>query len=255
MKRFLLASSDSASNKIRPGEFAILFTRFFFLSKFSQAKNILLLTAVFTFVQSAIAQQDEYKKVITERSVKIINTLQITDSGKYKNVLGLVVDQYFQLNMIHETDRVVVEAIKKQSTEKDKLDKAMKEQEDKKKQLLAQLHLKYIALLEDQLTQEQIEKIKDGMTYGVLPVTWAAYQDMLPQLTTEQKAQIYSWLKEARELAMDEGSSEKKHAVFGKYKGRINNYLSAAGYNMKVEGEEWQKRIKEREATKKQTLE
>lgn len=91
------------------------------------------------------------------------------------------------------------------------------------------------------------------MTYGVLPVTWAAYQDMLPQLTTEQKAQIYSWLKEARELAMDEGSSEKKHAVFGKYKGRINNYLSAAGYDMKKEGEEWQKRIRERDATKNQT--
>ena len=254
MKRFLLASNNSASIKMQAGTFAILFTRFSFHSKFSQAKNILLLTAVFTLVQSASAQQDEYKKVITERSAKIINTLHITDSSKYKDVLGLVVDQYFQLNMIHEADKAAVEEIKKQSFEKDKLDKAMKEQEDKKKQLLAQLHLKFIALLEDQLTQEQIEKIKDGMTYGVLPVTWAAYQDMLPQLTTDQKAQIYSWLTEARELAMDEGSSEKKHAVFGKYKGRINNYLSAAGYNMKLEGEEWQKRIKERDATKKQTL-
>jgi hypothetical protein len=254
MKRFLLASNDSASNKIRPGTFAILFTRLFLHSKFSKAKYILFLTAVFTLVQSAIAQQDEYKKVITERSAKIINTLHITDSGKYTNVLGLVVNQYFQLNMIHEADKAAVEAIKKQSSEKEKLDKAMKEQQEKKLQLLAQLHIKFIALLEDQLTQEQIEKIKDGMTYGVLPVTWAAYQDMLPQLTTEQKAQIYSWLKEARELAMDEGSSEKKHAVFGKYKGRINNYLSAAGYNMKMEGEEWQKRIKEREASKKQTL-
>jgi hypothetical protein len=35
--------------------------------------------------------------------------------------------------------------------------------------------------------------------------------------------------------------------VFGKYKGRINNYLSAAGYDMKKEGEEWQKRIKQRQ--------
>jgi len=254
MKRFLLASNDSASNKMRPGTFAILFTRFFLHSKFSsQAKIILLLTTVFTLVQSAIAQQDEYKKVITERSAKIVNTLHITDSGKYTDVLNLVVDQYFQLNIIHEADKAAVEAIKKQSSEKDKLDKAIKEQEEKKLQLLAQLHSKFIALLEEQLTKDQIEKIKDGMTYGVMPVTWAAYQDMLPQLTTDQKAQIYSWLKEARELAMDEGSSEKKHAVFGKYKGRINNYLSAAGYNMKMEGEEWQKRIKEREAAKNQT--
>jgi hypothetical protein len=43
---------------------------------------------------------------------------------------------------------------------------------------------------------------------------------------------------------MDAGSSDEKHKWFGKYKGRINNYLSAAGYDMKKEGEEWQKRIK-----------
>jgi hypothetical protein len=61
---------------------------------------------------------------------------------------------------------------------------------------------------------------------------------------------MYGWLVEARELAMDEGSSDAKHAVFGKYKGRINNYLSAAGYDMKKEGEEWQKRIQEAKAAK-----
>ena len=88
------------------------------------------------------------------------------------------------------------------------------------------------------------------MTYRVMPITYAAYQDMLLNLTAEQKEQIYAWLKEARELAMDEGSSDDKHKVFGKYKGRINNYLSGAGYDMKKEGEEWQKRIKEKEASK-----
>jgi hypothetical protein len=82
------------------------------------------------------------------------------------------------------------------------------------------------------------------MTYSVFPKTYAAYVDMIPSLKQEQKDKIYNWLKEARELAMDEGSSERKHAVFGKYKGRINNYLSAEGYDIKKEGEEWQKRIK-----------
>ena len=73
------------------------------------------------------------------------------------------------------------------------------------------------------------------MTYRVMPVTYTAYQDMILTLTTEQKEKIYNWLKEARELAMDEGSSEDKHKVFGKFKGRINNYLSAEGYDMKKE--------------------
>ena len=52
------------------------------------------------------------------------------------------------------------------------------------------------------------------------------------------------WLTEARERAIDAESSDKKHAWFGKYKGRINNYLSAAGYDLKKEGIEWEKRRK-----------
>jgi hypothetical protein len=42
---------------------------------------------------------------------------------------------------------------------------------------------------------------------------------------------------------MDAESSEKKHAWFGKYKGKINNYLSAEGYDMKKEGIAWKERI------------
>jgi len=49
-------------------------------------------------------------------------------------------------------------------------------------------------------------------------------------------------LLEAREHAMDAESSDKKHAWFGKYKGRINNYLSSEGYDLKKAGEDWTKR-------------
>jgi hypothetical protein len=41
-------------------------------------------------------------------------------------------------------------------------------------------------------------------------------------------------LLEAREHAMDGGSSEEKHAIFGKYKGRINNYLSKQSFDLKT---------------------
>jgi hypothetical protein len=63
------------------------------------------------------------------------------------------------------------------------------------------------------------------------------YLKEFPELKEDQKAQIHAWLVEARELAMDQGTSREKHAVFGKYKGRINNYLSKAGYDLK-KGEE-----------------
>jgi len=86
--------------------------------------------------------------------------------------------------------------------------------------------------------------VKDGMTYNVANITFKGYQDMLPALNDSQRTKIWNWLAEAREIAMDAETSEKKHWWFGKYKGRINNYLSSEGFDMKKESEAWQKRIK-----------
>jgi hypothetical protein len=76
---------------------------------------------------------------------------------------------------------------------------------------------------------------------------------MLPNLTPEQNKQITDWLTEAREHAMDAESSDKKHAWFGKYKGRINNYLSKAGVDMKQAEKEWLERTREKKEAAKQS--
>jgi hypothetical protein len=247
MKRFLLVNMklafilrSSAAPAPQPSRFI------------SRLVLILIVTILMqTLAQSQENKHDDYNKAIKDRTAKIINTLGITDSVTYNKALNTVMNQYFALNSIHEENKAAITAIKSQSLPKDQTEEAVKKQQGKKTVQLKQLHEKFIAQLKKDLGDDQVEKIKDGMTYRVFPITYAAYQDMLPALTTEQKDQIYNWLKEARELAMDAESSEKKHEVFGKYKGKINNYLSAAGYDMKKEGEEWQKRIKERDAAKK----
>lgn len=184
-----------------------------------------------------------YTRVVNERAAKIVATLGITDSKTSARVQEAIAQQYRGLNAIHDsrkdaltnlTDAAQKEAVNKEADEK-----------------LATLHKAYLTTLARDLNPQQIEQVKDGMTYGVLPITWKGYQAMLPDLTNEQKQQILTYLTEARERAMDEGSSEKKHAMFGKYKGRINNYLSAAGIDMKKASKEWEERIaKEKEATK-----
>lgn len=72
---------------------------------------------------------------------------------------------------------------------------------------------------------------------------------MIPTLKEEEKVQILAWLKEAREFAIDTENSKKKHKAFGKYKGRINNYLSKRGYNLTKKREERAKRVKARGGT------
>ena len=71
-------------------------------------------------------------------------------------------------------------------------------------------------------------------------------EEFLQSVKEEEKAQIMAWLVEAREFAMDAENSNKKHAAFGKYKGRINNYLSKRGYDLVKERKAWSERIKAR---------
>ncbi len=252
MKRFKpLTINVHAADKVKPAASFFSF-KIFYSAAF---KNIKIFAALLLFAATSCAQQNKvadtgYQKVITERSAKIVQTLDITDAVKFKNVQHTIANQYFQLNAVHDQTKATVATIKATQLSKEEIAAAVKKENEKKSEQLKQLHNQFIALLKNDLTAQQVEKIKDGMTYRILPVTWAAYMDMLQQLTPEQKDKVYNWLTEARELAMDEGSSDAKHAVFGKYKGKINNYLSAAGYDMKKEGEDWAKRIAAAKETK-----
>ena len=194
---------------------------------------------------------DAYTQVITKRADKIVSVIGITDSVAYKNVLTVVVDQYRNINNIHNDHDSKVKALKLDTSKgKPAIEAAIKLADAATTAELSKQHDSYIASLAKYLQADQIEKIKDGMTYNILSLTYNAYLDEIPNLTDAQKVQIKAWLTEARELAIDAESSEKKHAVFGKYKGRINNYLSAQGYDMKKEAADWQERIKAKQAGK-----
>jgi hypothetical protein len=186
-----------------------------------------------------------YTRVITERSGKIVATLGMSDSSAFYRVRGIIANQYRDLNAIYTDRDTKLKTLKNQepATDKSTADSMKKDIEKDVDARLQPLHNAYLAKLGRELSPAQVDKVKDGMTYSVLEVTYRAYLEELPLLTEQQKARILADLTEAREHAMDAESSEKKHAWFGKYKGRINNYLSAQGYDMKKAGEEWHKRI------------
>jgi len=199
---------------------------------------------------NAVADKEAYTKMITERSAKIVANLGITDAKKTEKVTVIIRNQYSDLNDIYAARDARVKAIKEKNKDnKVERDSALAKDARVVEASLAKLHKKYISKLSAQLTNEQVDLVKNGMTYNVLPITYKAYQEQILTLTEDQKKQILIWLTEAREHAMDAESSDKKHAWFGKYKGRINNYLSAAGYDLKQEGVEWEKRRKAKAQT------
>jgi hypothetical protein len=182
-----------------------------------------------------------YMNVVQQRAAKIVDNMNLPAGINKEAVQNKIAWQYYNLNTIYKKRDSALAIVKK-----DTVNAAARKQliTDATNASVDSLHKVFITKLTQSLDTMQISKVKDGMTYDVLHVTYNAYQQMLPNLTAQQKQQIYTWLVEAREHAMDAESSEKKHAWFGKYKGRINNYLSAQGYDLNTATAEWQSRIK-----------
>lgn len=191
----------------------------------------------------------KYVESIVNRSQKIVDKLGLTDVKVAEDVCNIIANRYFELNDIYEIRDAKVKTVKESGLTGDAKNKALKAAENEKDAALYRSHFAFPASLSLFLNEEQIEAVKDGMTYGVVKVTYEATLDMIPSLKEEEKVQIYAWLVEAREFAMDAENSNKKHAAFGKYKGRINNYLAKRGYNLTKEREEWAKRVKARGGT------
>ena len=185
----------------------------------------------------------DYVKTICDRSQKIVDGLGLTDQETARNVRNVIANRYFPLNDIYEKRDAAVKEAKEKLTG-DAKNAAVQAAENAKDSELFRHHFELESNLSLYLDDAQIEAVKDGMTYGVVKKTYDAHCDMIPTLKDFEKKLILAWLKEAREYAMDAENSNKKHAAFDKYKGRINNYLSKQGYDLTKEREAWYERMK-----------
>ncbi|MBP3787554.1 MAG: DUF3826 domain-containing protein [Prevotella sp.] len=184
--------------------------------------TLVSLDAVAQVALKTEGQDSQYVETIKGRAQKIVNTLGLNDAQVAENVRNIIANRYFLLNDIHS-----------------KYDKT---QQDALQADLYKHHFELASALAQYLTEEQIEAVKDGMTFGRLKRDYQATQDMIPSLSEYEKKQVLIWLKEAREYAMDAADSKGKHFWFDKYRGRTNNWLSARGYDLKKERDNWMKR-------------
>ena len=208
---------------------------------------IIVLSISISAQEKTKSAEEEYTKVITERADKIVETIKFSDEKVKVQVRDIIVEHYRFLNKAEETRNADVAKIREEFSDNQKwrdtkIDLRKAEQELQ----VRDHHFAFSSQLKHLISEEQIDQVKDGLTYHVLNLTYTAFCEMIPKLSEEEKAQILIWLTEAREHAIDGGSSKEKHAWFGKYKGKINNYLSARGYNLQQERENWEKRIKEK---------
>lgn len=211
----------------------------------SSITSFMVFVLSISFISAQQHLDPEYVKVTNDRAAKIVSKLNIDDVEKADEVTAIIGQQYRNLSKLHDARDLKIEKVTAVTLVEEKRNKKIDKIKSKSDLKIKRLHTSYLKALAVHLNEEEITGVKDGMTYGVVPLTYSGYLDMLPNLTESQKQMIYNNLVEARELAMDAGSSKEKHGWFGKYKGRINNKLSAEGYDLRKESKAWHNRVKE----------
>ncbi len=164
-----------------------------------------------------------YATTIENRVVDILKLLTLSDPAKSNAVHDILVGQYHDLRV---RDAAIDTRLKVDGKEVNYANRAA--------QLAAQskpLHDQFLAKLATILTPQQVEQIKDLMTYNKVKVTYEAYCVIVPNLTEVEKSKVLELLKLAREEAIDGGNAPEKTAIFQKYKDQVNAYLDAQGHD------------------------
>jgi hypothetical protein len=179
-----------------------------------------------------------YNATVEDRTEKIMEALAMTDSASSNRVHDSIASHYHALRA---RDQAIDDELSNMS-------KGSDEWRAKRVAMFPSmsqpLHEQFIARISKDLTSEQLETIKDKMTYGKVQFTYNGYCSILPNLSDAEKAKIMDLLKQAREVAMDGGSAGEKTAIFQQYKDQINSYLQTQGIDVAKATQEWLDRQK-----------
>jgi hypothetical protein len=177
-----------------------------------------------------------YTAAIAKRSAAIVELLKLDDAAKSNKLHGVLVAQYRALQARDEAIDQMFQTLGRDAPDAATNRAAILQIVSKP------LHDQFLARLAAELTPQQVESVKDKMTYLKVEVTYKAYCEILPNLTSTDQAMILAALKEAREEAMDGGSADEKSAIFQKYKNQINARLSSKGFDVAKATREWEAR-------------
>lgn len=173
-----------------------------------------------------------------QNAAKVLDKLSLTNDSIRKNIQTVIANRYLELREIHHNYDERNKVIEATSLSKEKKAEELERSYYQYNSDLYRSRFDYVAWLHFYLNQEQVETVKDAMTYNLFHVRYDDFLDLLPNLKEAEKNRVYHWLIEAREFSMDFETARKMRQMFTKYRGRINNYLASRGYDLRKATEE-----------------
>jgi hypothetical protein len=190
--------------------------------------TVMGLTVVASAQQEPALPQDEeaeYRQVIDRRATGIVEGLDLDDPAREQKVHAILVGYYPKLREYHEEKGPKVRELEQEArraTEagNESAAESAQMQVESLQQARQELRDEFVGQLKEVLSEEEINRVKDGMTYGLVQHRMEALSRI--DLSEEQKKQVEEILVAAREEAFDEAGSREKHAAFRRAMGRIS---------------------------------
>ncbi len=168
----------------------------------------------------------DFERRIAGRAANQVKRLQLSDDERAGKARAVVTRFYRDLNAAQEQRDQQLQGIAPGDLAQ--LHRAQFEADKRIQTVYGELIGGLAAIVDE----KQIEALKDGMTFDMVPLSFATYQRLFPDMNARQKTQVYDWLVDAREIAIVAGSAETKLDVFRVNKMRMHAYLAAQGFDV-----------------------
>lgn len=211
-------------------------------------KTRIILTLVLgSFFLNASLANDQSSQKMTDQEKKAtewVQSLELNDKAKEDRVIKVVADHLTAIRTWHNDHpaSTVPAGVNPRTGEKlTELDRQMIADSAQPESY----HENLMSGLKKDLTTEQVEKVLDKYTVGKVDFTMRGYRAIVPDLTKEEESQLLSYLKEAREMAVDYKNMKEISAIFEIYKTKCEQYLIGNGRDWRALYKAFVKRIRE----------
>lgn len=172
-----------------------------------------------------VAEDQAMVPVADKRAQGIMDSLKLTDKDQAARVKRYIVNFILTLKNLHEG-------------------KNPPTGEAKKKALVKARDTLYAGLDAEKLSDEQKLVVKNGLSANHYRINTDAFRNLVPTLTDEEKLYIDTQFAEVCDEAVLLNSGSAKGELFVHRRGRINNYLSKRGYDLKKLSQERNERMR-----------
>jgi hypothetical protein len=181
----------------------------------------------------------KYRATIRQRADKAVAAAKVTEATARASCLEWVEWHYVSIFDVHAARDRAIAADKSNAVHVAAVRKIAAAN-------VAFIHRMFVAGLRGSVVETQVDAIQDSMTYNVRPTTERVYAEMLPMLKSDEVTRIAALLRQGRDEAIVAGDANEKHEKFRIAKGKITNFLSSRGYDMKAAAAAWAEKQKKK---------